>query len=299
MTELKIGIVGLDTSHCKAFTEILNNSANAYHVPGGHVTCAFPGGTEKFSLSRDRVQGFTRDLKDQYGLQMVGTLRDLIDQVDAVLLESVDGRQHLEQFRQLAVGKPIYIDKPLATSSDEAKAICQIAAETKTPVMSCSSLRFASGITNLVSEGATVDSCEAFGPSPLLDDYPGLYWYGIHSAEVLFMYMGEGCVNARLLETPHMDVVVGEWQDGRVGVMRGTRLSERNFGCIVHTSDGVFTGTAQSDPPYYAVMLDKVMAFFKSGISPISLNETLEIIAFLEAADASRVTGGQSIHLRV
>ncbi len=297
MTVLKIGIVGLDTSHCKAFTEILNNSSHPHHVPGGRVVCAFPGGSDAFSLSRNRVDGFTSDLRDNYGIDIVSTIPDLVEQVDAVLLESVDGRQHLEQFRQLAVGKPVYVDKPLATTSEEAGAIHRIAMQTHTPLMSCSSLRYAAGIGDLVPSGETVTCCEAFGPAALLEDYPGLFWYGIHSAEVLFSFMGEGCRTVRTMAKPDMDIVVGEWQDGRAGILRGTRFAKGDFGCVVHTSGGTRLGTAKVDPPYYAVMLQKVMEFFKTGISPISINETLEIIAFLEAADASRNEDGQSIAL--
>jgi len=297
MTALKIGIVGLDTSHCKAFTEILNNSSHPHHVPGGRVVCAFPGGSDAFSLSRNRVDGFTSDLRENYGLDIVSTIPELVEHVDAVLLESVDGRQHLDQFRQLAVGKPVYVDKPLATTSQEAKAIHRIAMQTHTPLMSCSSLRYAAGIGDLVPAGETVTCCEAFGPAALLEDYPGLFWYGIHSAEVLFSFMGEGCRTVRTMAKPDMDIVVGEWQDGRVGILRGTRFAKGDFGCVVHTSCGTRLGTARADPPYYAVMLQKVMEFFKTGISPVSINETLEIIAFLEAADASRNEDGQSIAL--
>ena len=295
MADIKIGIVGLDTSHCKAFTEILNNGSNPYHVPGGQVVCAFPGGTDAFSLSRNRVQGFTKDLHDDYGIDMVSSIQILADQVDAFLLESVDGRQHLDQFRQLAVGKPVYIDKPLATSSKEAVEIQRIATETHTPLMSCSSLRYASGIVNLVDAGETVTFCEAFGPAALLDDYPGLFWYGIHSAEVLFAFMGEGCKTVQLVEKPGMDIIIGEWKDGRVGVMRGTRFDSRDSGCVVHSSGGTSFGLALSDPPYYAVMLQEVMKFFQTGISPITISETLEIIAFLQAADLSRDQNGKRI----
>jgi hypothetical protein len=297
MDELKIGIVGLDTSHCKAFTSILNDIRNPHYVPGGRVVCAYPGGTELFSLSRNRVEGYTQELRDDFGVKMVPAIPELVQQVDAVLLESVDGRQHLEQFRQLAVGKPVFIDKPFATSSKDAEEIHQIAQKTGTPIMSCSSLRYASGISDLVLVGESVLGCETFGPAALLDDYPGLFWYGIHSAEVLFSMMGTGCRNVRLIGNTQMDIVVGEWEDGRLGVMRGLRLSRGDFGCVVHTDGGTHLGLAESNPPYYAVMLLETMQFFKTGVSPIPMSETLEIIAFLEAAGRSRLEDGRSIDL--
>jgi hypothetical protein len=297
MAEVKIGIVGLDTSHCKAFTSLINDTLHPHHISGGRVTCAYPGGSEKFSLSRNRLQAYTRELRDDFGIEMLESIPELAMKVDAILLESVDGRQHLEQFRQLAIGKPVFIDKPLATSFHEAYEIQRIAVETNSPLMSCSSLRYASGITNLVPKNETITSCVAFGPAALLDDYPGLFWYGIHSAEILYSYMGVGCQSVRLIEKPDMDIVIGEWKDGRVGVVRGTRFTKGDFGCVIHTSAGTRLGIAISDPPYYSIMLKKTMDFFRTGVSPIPIKDTLEIIAFLEAAEISRHEGGNSVKL--
>lgn len=297
MANIRIGIVGLDTSHCIAFTSLINDTMHPHHVPGGRIICAYPGGSDKFSLSRNRLEGYTKELREDFGVDMVDSIPELAGRVDAVLLESVDGRQHLEQFRQLAIGKPVFIDKPLATTSLEAREIYRIATETNTPLMSCSSLRYASGITDLVPKGEMISSCVAFGPATLLSDYPGLFWYGIHSAEILYSFMGVGCKSVRLVDKPDMDIVIGEWQDGRVGVVRGTRFTRGDFGCVVHTSAGTRLGIAVSDPPYYAIMLEKTMKFFRKGISPISIQETLEIISFLEAADISRLENGNSISL--
>ncbi len=290
---IKIGMIGLDTSHCPAFAEILHDPQQAWHVPGGRIVAAVPGGSQAFSLSRSRVAGFTAALRDKHGVQMVEDIETLAAQVDAILLESVDGRQHLEQFRRAAVGKPVYIDKPFATSTDDAREIIRIAARTHTPLMSCSSLRYAAGITDLISDPAeAVQSCEAFGPAPILEDYPGLYWYGIHSAEMLFAFMGAGCVRVRCVTTRDADVAVGEWRDGRAGVMRGMRLERGDFGCVVHTNTATRLGLAGATPPYYYTLLTRIMAFFRTGVSPIPLEETFEIVAFLEAAERSKAQGG-------
>lgn len=206
---------------------------------------------------------------------------------------SVDGRQHLEQFQRAAVGRPVYIDKPFATSTDDAREIIRIAEPTRTPLMSCSSLRYAAGIADLVPDPAeAVKSCEAFGPAPILDDYPGLFWYGIHTAEMLFAFMGTGCAQVRCVATRDADVAVGEWRDGRVGVMRGLRLKQADFGCVVHTNAATRLGLAGVTPPYYYALLTRIMAFFRTGISPIPIEQTFEIVAFLEAAEHSKAHDG-------
>jgi hypothetical protein len=294
--QLNIGMVGLDTSHCLAFTRLLNDRREEHHLSGGQVVAAYAGGSEAFSHSRNRVEGFTQQLQDEYEVDIYDDIATLARHVDAILLESVDGRQHLEQFEQLAIGKPVYIDKPFATSTADAYAIVDLAAKTGTPIMSCSSLRYAAGIVGL-DEETTVLSAEAFGPASLLPDYPGLFWYGIHSAEILFSFMGPGCETVRCLAYPDLDVVVGEWQDGRMGILRGTRIDDKQFGCMLHTADGTRCGVAGSSPPYYYLLLRQVMAFFQTGVSPIDIRETLDIVAFLEAAEQSRAEGGGAVAL--
>jgi hypothetical protein len=293
---LKVGMVGLDTSHCPTFTKLINDETHPFHIPGARVVGAYPGWSAALSVSRDRVAGFTAQMRDELGVEIYETIPALAADVDAILLESCDGRQHREQFAELAVGKPVYVDKPLATTTEDARAIIELADETGTPLMSCSSLRYAAGIADLVVEGPVV-SCEAFGPAAILEDFPGLFWYGVHSAEVLFAKMGPGCREVECLERGDTDVVIGTWEDGRVGVLRGTRFEKGAFGCVVHSDQGAACGLARHDPPYYALMLEQVMTFFKTGVSPIDIQETWEIVAFLEAAGKSRALGGQSVTL--
>ena len=292
---MKIGIVGLDTSHCVAFTRLLNDPLQEYHVPGGKVVAAFAGGSSLFSLSRDRVAGFADELTRAHGIALVGSIEELASTVDAILLESVDGRQHLEQFGRLASGKPVFIEKPFATSVQDARDMMRISKDTGTPLMSCSSVRYAAGIADLLEPGERVESCEAFGRAALLDDYPGLFWYGVHSAEILFSMMGPGCRAVRCVAHPGMDVVIGEWRDGRLGVVRGTRLTHGDFGCVVHTESATRVGLASGVPPYYHLMLKRVLEFFQTGMSPINIDETLGITAFLEAAELSREQGGRTV----
>jgi len=294
---IKIGIVGLDISHCTAFTQIFHDREFEYFVPGADVIAAYPGGSPMFSKSRERVKGFTEELRSAYGVPIIEDLSEIADQADGILLESVDGRQHLEQFKQLAVGKPVFIDKPFACSTEDAREIIDIAIKTDTPIVSCSSIRFAPQIHALISSNENVSTCEAYGPAALLDDYPGLFWYGIHSAEVLFSFMGGGCLSVRCLEHPCTDVVLGEWEDGRAGLIRGTRFEDSTFGCIVHTSGGVYHGVSTENLPSYHVMLQKLVEFFQSGISPIDIEETFQIIAFVEAANKSKEKGGRPVDL--
>ncbi len=297
MSIMKIGMIGLDTSHCPAFVKLLNDSANEFHIAGAKVVKAFPGGSKDFSLSHSRVGQFTEELK-ALGVEICDSLEGTAKDMDAFFLESVDGRQHLEQFKELAkFGKPVFIDKPFACSFEDAKAIAEISREKNVPVMTASAIRFAKGIGDLLEAGEVVQSCDAFGPMALLSDYRDYFWYGIHSAEVLYAMMGKGCLTVRTFNTGKIDVIVGMWDDGRIGSLRGNRTGANNFGCVVTTDKIAKAGFASGEIPYYALMLRQVIPFFQTGKSPICLKESLEVIAFLEAASQSLANGGKTINI--
>ena len=292
MMAMKLGMVGLDTSHCVAFAKLLNEPENQFHVPGAKIVRAFPGGSQAFSSSRARVGTFTDELRAMK-VEIAGGIEDLAG-LDGYFLESVDGNQHLEQFRVLAeFGKPVFIDKPLACHYGDAAEIVRIAKANNIPIMTASAIRYAKGIDGLIDAGEAVESCEAFGPMALLDDYRDYFWYGIHSAEVLFSFMGKGCRSVQTFHTEKMDVMVGLWNDGRIGTLRGNRTGANTFGCVITTDQATKAGVVSGEVPFYAILLKKVIPFFQTGISPIDLSESLEIIAFLEAASQSLASGGK------
>lgn len=292
METLKIGMIGLDTSHCPAFTKLLHEKDNPHYVEGGQVVAAYPGGSQEFANSRNRVEQITAQMRDELKVPIYDSIEAVAERSDAILLESVDGRQHLEQFKILAkYGKPVFIDKPLTCSIAEAKELFEIAEKTNTPVFSSSSLRYANGVAELGGDDP-VHGCIAFGPMAILEDFPGLFWYGIHSAEVLFSKMGTGCKEVSVSRTETADVVTGIWADGRVGSLYGFRVQGLSaFGATVFAGKSVQQGIASTTPPWYSLLLKEIITFFRTGKAPIDKNETLEIIAFLEAANTARETG--------
>lgn len=292
MKQLKLGMIGLDTSHCPAFAKLLLDKDDPHHVEGATIVAAYPGGSDAFANSRNRVDQYTAQMRDEFNVEILDSIEAVAERSDAILLESVDGRQHLEQFAKLApFGKPVFIDKPLTTDTEEAKELFRLAEVHDSPVFSASSLRYAHGIREL-GEGEEVLGCEAFGPMAILDDFPGLFWYGIHSAEILFSKMGTGCVEVSVTRNEQVDMVTGIWKDGRVGTLYGHRFPGMNaFGATVYAGKTVQQGIAQAAPPWYALLLQEILPFFRTRQSPIDPQETLEIIAFLEAANTSRDTG--------
>lgn len=292
--DLKIGMIGLDTSHVTAFTKLLNDQNNEYHVPGGKVVVAFPGGSSDMKVSYTRVEGFTKEIQEKYDVQILDSIKAVGEQSDVILLESVDGRVHLEQFREIAfMSKPTFIDKPFTINHEEAKEIFRLADSYNTPVMSCSALRYAEGLTKALeqSDSGSIIGVDCYGPLTI-DPTHGLFWYGIHTVEMLYRAFGTGCKKICVTKNDNHDLIVAEWADGRIGSLRGNRQGNSTFGALIHREKGSQFVDVYSDPkPYYASLLDQIMIMFKTGKPTIDSGETLEIIRFIEAANESRETG--------
>lgn len=294
---LKLGLIGLDTSHVTAFASLLNDPTHRYHVTGGKIEVAYPGiPSADFELSYGRVERFTEELSTKYGVKMVGSAEEVAEQCDAVLLESVDGRVHLELFRKIArFGKPVFIDKPFAVNYKDAEDMFAIAAEYKLPIMSSSSLRYAEDLIlqlNTLVNDDTIIGADCYGPMMFESAVPAYFWYGIHSVEMLYSIMGKGCVSLAVTSNADYDIITGTWSDGRLGVVRGNRKGNGQFGALIHTTKTTsFVDTSSHPKPMYASMLERIMHMFHTGESDIDPQETLEIIRFLECANESRLSG--------
>jgi hypothetical protein len=292
---LRAGIIGLDTSHVVAFTKLLNDANPKPEVAGVRVVAAYPGGSPDIPSSRDRVAGYTRELRDKFGVMIVGSIDELLAQVDVVLLESVDGRPHLEQVRPVfKAKKPVFIDKPVAGTLADAIAIFDLARETNTPCFSSSSLRFSAGILAMRHHPKVGDvlGCDAYGPCHLEEHHPDLYWYGIHGVETLFTIMGTGCQTVSRTQTEGTDLVAGVWKGGRVGTFRGIRAGHADYGATVFGSKGIAPSGGYGG---YEPLVVEIVKFFKTGKPPVSAEETIEIFAFMEAADESKRQGGKPV----
>jgi hypothetical protein len=291
----RVGIIGLDTSHSIEFAKILNDSAAALDSAGYRVIAAYPQGSRDIPSSIERIPGYTEQMRTM-GVEICASIEELLASVDVVLLETNDGRLHWQQ--ALAVfkaGKPVFIDKPVTASLADAIAIYDAAGYYKIPVFSSSSLRYmknAQAIRN-GSIGAVVGA-DAYSPAHLEKTHPDLFWYGIHGVETLFTVMGTGCERVVRIHTDGTDVVVGTWKDGRIGTFRGLRDGQLDYGGMAFGTTGV---AAMGPYDGYRPLIAEIVRFFRSGIAPVSAAETLEIYAFMEAADESRRQGGIPIKI--
>ena len=289
---IRLGLIGLDTSHVLHFTKYLNDPEKD---TGCRVVAAYRGGSPDIPDSANRINGFTTQLREDLGIKIVPSIEKLCEMVDGILLLSVDGRPHLKQIKPvLAAKKPVFVDKPVAGSLADAIELFRLAEEAGVPCFSSSTWRFTHGVRE-VNNGkiGQVIGCVAYGPCETEPHHPDLYWYGIHTVETLFAIMGTGCESVTRTTSDDADVVVGKWRDGRIGIFRGDRPS-KGQGFMAFGADGIHHS---GHPGGYPVLLKQIIQFFKTGQVPVAPQETIELFAFMSAADASKLAGGTPVKL--
>ena len=283
---MRIGIVGFDTSHVVAFTKRINHFDidEKFWVEGAKIVAGYPGGPTP-AASQEIISERIKILKG-YGVEIVDKPEDLLEMVDAVMIECNEGAKHLEASRPfIEAGLPVFIDKPLACSVQNAKKIIELAEDNEVPIFSSSSLRYALEIQNLKKSNiGRILGASTYGPGVIVQFNPGLFFYVIHAIEMLYALMGKGCRRVRCYSSEGWDVVVGMWEDNRVGVVRGLRAgARREYGFTAFCEKKIASQVVDVSW-VYTELLKRVINMFETKKSPVDPAETLEIIAFIEKA---------------
>ncbi|MCR9295725.1 MAG: gfo/Idh/MocA family oxidoreductase [bacterium] len=294
---LKIGIIGLDTSHAPAFSKLINAENPSGDLAKMQVVAAFPGGSPDMPVSRDRVEGFTQQLREM-DVEIVDSIDVLLAKVDRVLLLSVDGRKHLSQVLPVfQSGKPVFIDKPLAGNLVDAIAIDLLAKKYQARWFSSSSLRFSPDIARFRTADESIGQIRgaaSWGPCTIDSTHTDLYWYGVHGVETLFTAMGTGCKTVTRVATAGTDLAIGVWEGERIGSFRGLRDGQAGYGMVVFGEKAIEVGGKYTG---YAPLIDEIAQFFLGGDAPVSAAETLEMFTWMQAADESKSQGGIPVAL--
>lgn len=288
----RIGIVGLDSSHAIAFTKELNSNQAGNTYKGYSVVAAYPFGSPSIALNAKRIPVFTEEIKKS-GVQITGSIAELLNQVDVVMLETNDGNLHLQQAEEIIkAGKLLFIDKPIANSYEDAFKMFSLAERYNTRIFSTSSLRYIQGLAEI--DKKSVLGADVFCPAHVEATHKDLYWYGIHGVEMLFALLGPDCISVQIIHTDHVDICVGKWSDGRIGTLRGTRNGVDSFGGVVFTDTKIIT---LGEYLGYTPLLKQIVNFYETGVAPINQRDTLAICKFIDAAYQSRLNNGTVVGL--
>ena len=290
---IKIGIIGLDTSHSTAFTELLNGDSDDKFVKEFEVVAAYPYGSKTIQSSYERIPGYI-DPPKKHGVEITSSIAELLDKVDCVMLETNDGRIHLEQAMEVfKSGKICYIDKPIGATLGQAIAIYEMAEKYNVPIFSSSALRYSPQNQKLRNgEFGKILGADCYSPHKVEPTHPDFGFYGIHGVETLYTLMGTGCESVNRMSSQDADVVVGRWKDGRIGTFRGIKEGPAIYGGTAYTPKGSIAAGGYEG---YKVLLDQILTFFKTGVAPISKEETIEIFTFMKASNMSKEQNGKIV----
>jgi hypothetical protein len=290
-------MVGLD-AHAVPWTEIIHGPKAAPPISELRIVAAVAASSPDIPFSRDNIQRNTGRMRE-LGVEICDTIEQMLSKVDAVMVLSIDGRPHLQQARPVfASKKPLFIDKPVASSLVETIQVFREAKASGTPCFSNSSLRYSPGIAGMTNAPGLghVLGCDAYGNNQsILPGHPDLFYYGIHGCEILFTIMGPGCQTVSRVKGDAADLVTGTWQDGRVGTFRGILRGQTGFGATVFGETGIAPAGKFEG---YEPLIVEIAKFFKTGQPPMTVEQTLEIYAFMEAADESLRQGGRPVTIR-
>ena len=294
--QVRLGIIGTDTSHATAFARILNDPTSPDYVPGARIVAAYKGGSKDIPSSIERVDKYADELRTKWKVDLMPSIASLCRRVDGVLLESVDGRVHLEQVKPvIQAGKPVFIDKPLASTLEDAREIARLAKAAGVPWFSASALRFGEIVTSLKFTDTL--GVITWGPGPIEEHHQlDLSWYAIHPIEMLYALMGPGCEEVTRTTTEGADVITGRWKDGRVGTVRAMR-PYGDYGAVVFRLKSVEQSRPKT-PFNYRQLVAEIVKFFETKQPPVPNEETLEMFAFMDAAQRSKAAGGAPMKLR-
>ena len=292
---IKIGIIGLDTSHSTAFTELLNGDSDDKFVKEFEVVAAYPYGSKTIQSSYERIPGYIEEVK-KHGVEITSSIAELLDKVDCVMLETNDGRIHLEQAMEVfKSGKICYIDKPIGATLGQAIAIYEMAEKYNVPIFSSSALRYSPQNQKLRNgEFGKILGADCYSPHKVEPTHPDFGFYGIHGVETLYTLMGTGCESVNRMSSKDADVVVGRWKDGRIGTFRGIKEGPAIYGGTAYTPKGAIAAGGYEG---YKVLLDQILTFFKTGVAPISKEETIEIFTFMKASNMSKEQNGRIVSM--
>lgn len=293
---IRAGIIGLDSTHAVEFGRRLNQHPPPSSRAATRVVAACRGEPTDLDLSVSRRDRIEREVREDLGIPVLASLRELVAAVDAIMILSCDGRCHRREAQAaLAAGKPLFLDKPLAADWREAADLLRQARARSVPCFSASALRFRTGLADARSRlTARPLHVDVMVPKLSQPGHPDLLWHGIHGIESAYALLGPGCVSVQRHLQTDQDVTTGCWADGSTASIRRSEAAEAGTFPMRIRSGGEETRLDGFD---YAPLLGAVSDFFLTRQPPVTGRETVETLAFAAASAASRRRGGAPVDL--
>lgn len=289
MSDIRVALIGLDTSHTVEFARRMQapDVAPEQKVDGlKAVTCLR---FETPFQNKDGLDARQTQL-EAWGVKVTLDFDEAVADVDAIMLEVNDPAYHVEYFTKCAgLGKPIFLDKPLADTKANGQAIVDMAKSKKVRMWSASSLRFVPQLQEACEKIPQPTMAHAYGALGKAPAGSSVVWYGVHAFEMLQRALGVGAVSITAKRDKLGVWAQVEYADERRGIVEMNEGSYLYGGCL---------RTQKEAAPYlvnmasaYADELRLVADFFKGGEPPVTLEDAMEVMAMLDAAERSVNSG--------
>jgi len=291
--DLKVALIGLDTSHTVEFARRMQapDCPPELRVPGLRaVTCLRFSTPFMDEAGLDERQGQL----EAWGIRVTTDFEEAVADCHALMLEINDPAYHLEYFQKCAgLGKPLFLDKPLADTLENGRAIYDLARQQGTRVLSCSSLRFARKLEEACAALPQPRYVSTFGPLGIAPAGSSIVWYGVHAFEMLQRALGRGARKVFARRDRAGVVTLIEYEDGRRGVVELTE-GAYVYGGNLRDAGNCVPFVVDSST-LYSDQLQVVHRFFRGEDPPLQLEDTLEVMALLDAAERSSQRGSEVV----
>ncbi|WP_371775063.1 hypothetical protein [Streptomyces sp. NBC_01438] len=284
---LRLGLVGVDSPHAPSFTGLFGDGVTGA-VPGATVTAAWKGvAAADFPLGRDRVDALAREVTD-LGVPLCSTPEEVAGRCDALLVVASDARTHHGYFTRLApFGKPVYVDTRFALALRDARAMLATARHHACLPLAGSPKRFTPEFRQALGSG-DVDRIDLTGPLPTQPGHPFLAWYGVHLVDLAVAALGPGCAAVDATDARRTKLT---WADGRIATLGGdAEWSPLTTGRL-NGPGGGRTFAIEAGPAMLTGLLTSIVESCRTGVPNVPEAEVLDIVAVVEAAHRSRITG--------
>lgn len=289
MKQINIAIIGLDSPHTIEFSRRMQapHCPSLQLVDGMCVTSVFRSAS---LFATEKVQDERQSELEAFGISVTTNFLTAVEECDAIMILLNDPATHFTYFEKcVTLGKPIFVDKPLADTLAHGQEMVVSAMEHNIPLFSSSSLRFSPALKSARAIVKKPRLCSVYGALGTPPSGSGIVWYGVHVFEMLQWIMGSGAERVFMRYDPLGALITVDYDNRRRGIIELTR-GVWSYGGILRDNWKAAPFFVDGSVLYYNQLFE-IKKFFMGGIPPISVFDTLEVLALIDAAEQSAKTG--------
>lgn len=214
----------------------------------------------------------------KYGVEATASIEELVEKSDYIIVLSPDNPEYHEELSRIPLmsGKPVYIDKTFSPNLLSGARMFELAEKYSTPMFSSSALRFAEELSGYPDSEVNPQSIEH-----IITLGPGSFGnYSVHQFEMIVSLMGTGAKRIKSLSTEDSRLMVVEYNGGRRATLQQIQQAPFQVSLQLKDGNGIFIGQCSDIFPR---LINAMLDFFETGKSPVPKEETLEIMALIEA----------------